>query len=62
MNSGSDINTLETFLRGIVTLDGKQASYKWWDEVKHRYPAYTWNGENVIKRTFDKAIKGTDEL
>lgn len=61
-NNEDDVESLETYLRAIVKFNGIQASYVWWQSVRHRYPLYEWNGKNVTERTFDKTINRTDEL
>ncbi len=52
----ADLEEAEIFLRGIVSLESKSSSYKWWGEIKHRYPDYEWDGEKITKR--DNKIKG----
>ncbi len=54
---------IEIFLRGIVTLADKAASYRWWDMIRHRHPAYQWNGEKLVsKRDVSGEVEGPNSV
>lgn len=46
----SDVEQAKIFLRGIVSLVDTEASYKWWDTIKHKYPDYQWDGEGIVSK------------